>query len=557
MFSFKEEVPSEKTGDEYWECGLGLCFLPRSRRGHRGDAELELGAFGSRFWSFENPRCILGCCLNVMFCSLYIPDFPVMAALRDKDCRGVACAVLAGGGKGMTGKVRDKLPILSLNREGWYAGIAPGWALGRALVRCPELRVIDRDAEAETRLRGELFFLAESISADVEMTAEDAVVMDLAGVRGWKCEMLDRLHLDGVELCWAVADTPDLAHLAVRFDETQGRVVSPVDMAALPVNVLGTLGGGGKALELLEMWGVGDLGGVMKLPRQGLAERLGVEAGRWHDVLHGKDCRLLRLHRVPESFAQEMDFEEGLGVLDQVVFSLKRMLHVLAGRLAARHLAAGVLELRIFMERGGEVVRRLRFPEPQTGVEGMLAPLQTMMEAVRLDSPVVRLALDTETTFATAAQREWFGKNLPQPERWAETVAKLEAMLGQGRVGVPVREDTFRADAFSVRCVGEKVVPSLQMIGADGSVPLRRFRPPREVAVAHEAGGGLPIPLAILTGSFAGEILQKRGPFLSSGGWWDGALTWQRLEWDVELRSGMGRLVFEKPERWLVEGWYE
>ena len=49
----------------------------------------------------------------------------------------------------MVGKMRDKLPILALNREGWLAGIEPGLGAGRALVRCPELRVLERDFEAE------------------------------------------------------------------------------------------------------------------------------------------------------------------------------------------------------------------------------------------------------------------------------------------------------------------------------------------------------------------------------------------------------------------------
>ncbi len=485
-----------------------------------------------------------------------IPDFPVMAVLREEKGLEGACAILAGGGEGMVGKMRDKLPILALNREGWLTGIAPGWALGRALVRCPGLRVLERDFEAERKLREELFFLAESISADVEMTAEDAVVMDLAMVRGGLSSAFQALHLDGVEVCWAMAETPDLAHLAVRFAETQERVVSVEDLRGLPVNVLGALGGNGRTLEILETWGLSNLGDFMKLPRQGVAERLGPEAGRWHDVLHGKICRLLKLHRVPESFAQEMDFEEGVGVLDQVVFALKRMLHVLAGRLAARHLAAGVLELRMKMERGGEVLRHLRFPEPQTGVEGMLAPLQTMMESVKLESAVVWMGLDAEATFTMAGQREWFGKNLPQPERWAETVAKLEAMLGANRVGVPVREDTFRADAFSVKAVGEKGGLLTEM-RSDCAVPLRRFRPPREVAVASEAGGLFPVPLAILTGTHKGEILRRRGPFLSSGAWWDPALTWQRLEWDVEIPDGVVRLAFLKPKKWEVGGEYE
>ncbi len=470
------------------------------------------------------------------------------------------CVVLAGGGDGMTGKMRDKLPILALNREGWLAGLAPGWALGRALVRCPLLRVVERDFEAEKKLREELFTLAESISADVEATAEDAVVMDLAMVRGDWEKMLCALHLEGVEVCWAVAETPDLAHLAVRFPETQGRRASLREMEELPISVLEVLGGKGRTLELLGMWGLGCVGDFMKLPRQGIAERLGPEAGRWHDVLHGKVCRLLKLHRLPESFLQEMDFEEGVGVLDQVIFGLKRMLHSLAGRLAARHLAAGALELKLGMERGGEVLRRLRFPEPQTSVEGMLAPLQTMMEAVKLESAVVWVTLDAEVTFAVAGQREWFGKNLPQPERWAETLAKLEAMLGAGRVGVPVRENTFQPDSFTINQVGERVAvveDDLVDIGADCVLPLRRFRPPHEVAVASEVNGVFPIPLAILTGMRKGEILRRRGPFLASGGWWDAAQAWQRLEWDVELKDGVVRLAFLRPERWEMGGCYE
>ena len=501
-----------------------------------------------------------------VFGALWIPDFPVMAGLRahpGKDLdRCVPCAVLAVDESRVAGKARDKLPILALNREGWLAGLAPGWSLGQALVRCPGLRIVSRDKESEKELREALFQLAESISADVEMTAEDAVVMDLAMVRERVC--LDRLHLDGAEVCWAKAPTPDLAHLAARCDETQGCMVSADDMAGLPVSVLAALGGNARTLELLDTWGLGCLGDFMQLPRQGVVERLGPQAGYWHDVLHGKTCRLLKLHRVPESLAQEMDFEDPVEGVEQLVFALKRMLHVLEGRLAARHLAAACLELRLMMERGGEMFRCLNFAEPQAAVEGMLGPLQALLEALRLESAVVRMELDVETTFATAAQREWFGKHLPEPERWVETLGKLEAMLGAGRVGVPLRENSFRADAFGLRqaWLSEGGASSYgnsgeMVVSENAALPLRRFRPPREVAVAHQSEAGLPQPLAILSGEYKGRILRRRGPFLASGEWWDAALAWQRLEWDVELASGVGRLAFVKPETWSMEGWYE
>src|SRR5690606_30472068 len=157
------------------------------------------------------------------------------------------------------------------------------------------------------------------------------------------------------------------------------------------------------------------LGDFMKLPRQALAERLGPEAGDWHDVLHGKSRRLLRLHRPAESLEQRMDFEEAMTTLEPVIFSLKRLLHTLAGRLASRGLAAGLLDLRLILESGEEVARRIRLPDPQTAVEGMLSPLQTWLDSLRPDAGVLALVLDAEATFADASQREWFGRQLPRP----------------------------------------------------------------------------------------------------------------------------------------------
>lgn len=479
-----------------------------------------------------------------MFAAFHIPDFPVVAALRNQpECQGFPCAILAIRSPH---ELQEKLPLLALNEAARATGIHPGWPLNRALVRCPDLRILARDPAAESALRDELVFLAESLTPDVEITAADAVTLDLSGRKTPVGELTHLWH--------ARASTPDLAHLAARHAVTIGRMISPADLAPLPLGVLGSLAGNHPSLTLLKLWGLKTLGDFMKLPRQALIERLGPEVGKWHDVLHGKTCRLLRLHRPPESFAQAFDFEDAVVALDPLVFALKRLLHTLAGRLASRHLAASCLNFRLVLESGGELARRVRLPEPQTAVEGMLAPLQTLLESIKLDAAVATLQLDAETTFATAAQREWFGRHLPQPERWAETLAKLEAMLGSGRVGIPVPPESFRPDSFTLH---PAAVPGM---GArpDCSVPLHRFRPPREIAVAYESRDHQPWPLALLNGPHPGEIIDRRGPFPASGNWWDPAGAWQRLEWDIQLASHhLLRLVFQTPDRWQLEGIYQ
>ena len=486
-----------------------------------------------------------------MFAALHLPDFPVAAALRSQPAaRDFPCAILAVRG---ARDPQEKLPLFSINRAARTAGIAPGWPLNRALVRCPDLRVIPRDLAAETALRDELVFLGESLTADVEITTADSVTLDLSCRTAPVRAALDRLSLAGAEIHHARADTPDLAHLAARHETTRGRVVSPADLAPLPLGVLGSLSQDPASLALLDLWGLRTLGDFMKLPRQALVERLGPEPGRWHDLLHGKSCRLLRLHRPPESFAQSFDFEDATVSLEPVVFALKRLLHTLAGRLASRHLAASNLDFRLILESGGELARRIRLPEPQAAVEGMLAPLQTLLESLRPDAPVAALQLDAETTFATAAQREWVGRHLPQPERWAETLAKLEALLGPGRVGIPVPAESFRPDAFTLHPAAVSAPPTYP----NCPVPLHRFRPPREIAVAYESRGRQPWPMALLNGPYPGDITDRRGPFPASGAWWEPVGAWQRLEWDVQLANRqLLRLVFETPDRWTLDGIY-
>lgn len=491
-----------------------------------------------------------------MFASLHIPDFAMAAALKSRpEDRNAPCAILAP----FSGKVpKDKLPLLAVNRAARQAGIGAGWQLDRSLVRCPSLKVIPADPDAEASLRAELIHLGESLTPDLELTAADAVILDLSRRKAPE-EAMQRLSLADVELWHGRAATPDLAHLAARDRRLRGRMVTSADLAPLPVDRLAAFSPQGDTLAVLGWWGIRTLGDFMKLPRQALAERLGPEAGDWHDVLHGKSRRLLRLHRPAESLEQRMDFEETMTALEPVIFSLKRLLHTLAGRLASRGLAAGLLDLRLILESGEEVARRIRLPDPQTAVEGMLSPLQTWLDSLRPDAGVLALVLDAEATFADASQREWFGRQLPRPERWAETLAKLEALLGPGRVGIPVPADSHAPDAFILRpAAGHH--PGAFPGRADRPVcpvPLQRYRPPHPVAVAHEWAGRRPVPLALLTGPHPGEVIDRRGPFPVSGAWWEPSEAWQRLEWDVQVASRhLLRLVFEMPDRWQLEGIY-
>ncbi|HEX7261478.1 MAG TPA: hypothetical protein VF258_06650 [Luteolibacter sp.] len=487
---------------------------------------------------------------SIFLTSPWLPGLRANPQFADRPC-GILTI-------GSPNEPQEKLRLMSINQYARDTGIHAGWPLNRALVRCPDLSVIAADPASESAVRDELIRMGEMLGPDVEVTACDSVTVDLSS-RSTPVESSLEMF-DGAEFAiWhARSITPDLAALAARHQITAGAVVTPEDLKPLPLSMLDSLPARNSPMSLLRLWGLATLGDFMDLPRQALAERLGPEAAGWHDLLNGKSCRLLRLHRPPASFAQSFDFEEPAGALDQLVFPLKRLLHTLAGRLASRHLAANRIDLTLVLESGEPVAMQIRLPEPQTSVEAMLSPLQAWLASLRLGSAVATLELDAGTTFATSAQQEWFGRHLPEPARFAETLAKLDALLGPGRVGIPSPADTFQPDGLLLRpATGSEGATEPSRIRPDCSVPLHRFRPPRRIAVAYEDRPRHPWPLALLNGPHTGEIVDWRGPFSVSGDWWNPTAAWSRLEWDIQLCSRhLLRLVFQPPDRWQLDGIY-
>ncbi len=484
-----------------------------------------------------------------MFAALHLVDLPVHAALRARpDAWRLPCGVLALEDDTIVERV--KLPLLAVNDAARRTGIDAGWPLNRALVRCPGLQVLTPRPDHEASLLAEMIGHAETLTPDLEIATTDTLLLDLSRATTRQTGRLDWLEMHGgEELRHVRAATPDLAGLAVRVENCHGSFVTPDTVMPLPLSLLGVLPGGAALLKLLESWGLHTLGDFMKLPRQALTERLGPDAGTWHDLLHERRRRPLRLHRPPENLAQTLNLEHPIHDSEPLAFAFQRLLGPLTARLHARHVAARTLRLGFHLEDGSELERLLHLPEPRT--DALLDPVRLLLENLKLPAAVERLSLDAETADPEVAQRDAFQHQLPRPRQWQETLARLEALLGDRRVGIPTLPTDHREAASDIR------PPSVAAVESDAwpacPVPLRRFRPPYAIHVAFSPG---PTPLALLSGPHRGEILRSRGPFLHSGCWWDEQDRWRRIEWDVQLATGFFRLAHLPPEQWRLEGHY-
>jgi protein ImuB len=63
-------------------------------------------------------------------------------------------------------------------------------------------------------------------------------------------------------------------------------------------------------------------------------------------------------------------------------------------------------------------------------------------------------------------------------------------------------------------------------------------------------------PIFIRSQLLAGNITKTRGPFVSSGQWWN-LDRWGREEWDVQTVAGVHLRVFRSTDGDFIEGIYD
>ncbi len=199
-------------------------------------------------------------------------------------------------------------------------------------------------------------------------------------------------------------------------------------------------------------------------------------------------------------------------------------------------------------------------PDPSSDVDLLFRILHAHLEGFVAKSPITGLRIEAKPARPLRQQLHLFESGLRDPNRFAETLARLEALLGSENVGIPAPLNTHRADAFQVLPFSETKVSTTPPLRI--GLPLRRFRPPVfvEVRVCPQQRS----PLEISSHIIEGRVLDHRGPWVTSGDWWrgknDSDSRWSRVEWDVEISNrnggGLYLLVQEKGGDWKLEGVY-
>jgi protein ImuB len=453
----------------------------------------------------------------------------------------------------------------------------------QALARCPGLQLLPASPREESILGRRLLRFAQTLSPRVEQQAPHRLLLDLQGVRtgklqDWADSALARLKEElRVNAAMGVAGRPTLAWCAARraapvrvVDECEAFIES-LTFAELEVSA--------PLQQVLEDWGIGTLGALLRLPKQAAMESLGAEASALWELASDSRENVLRLESFAEPLKVQTDFEHPVETLEPLLFTVNRHLEELCSRMRLLHRVASGMHLQLKLENAPPHDRHFNVPSPTCDSAVLLRIIETHLETLQMEAALNGVILRIHETLPHSEQLTLFESPLRDPNRFGETLARLHALTGEDRVGVPVRGDShcagrhllldpskaFGSTKLSSRASSSGTTKARATTDHEAihsptpslGLPLRRFRPAVEAQVelvSHR-------PAHVYSKWINGPVLDCRGPYRFSGEWWE-RKDWSREEWDVALGGhfeGLYRIACEHPPngRWFLEGCYD
>ncbi len=486
--------------------------------------------------------------------------------------------------------------IIAVNEAARNARITPGMTKLQ-IEGCGEIALRDRSELQESAAHQALLDCAQSFSPRIEGFAPDTGLLDLSGLEklfgslpAIAREIFRRAWEMGLHTNVAVADMLDAALLAAHgFSEVtvlpEGKE-SEV-LGGLPIEVLFADGSASEdreeVLETFRRWGIRKFCDLAALPTVALSERLGQRGLELQRKARGENGRTLVPCDPLLIFEEAMELEFPLVLLEPLAFLLSRMLDQLCARLESRSLATQEIHLGMTLENGRQqdsentFQRAIHLPVPLLDPKTFLKLLQLDLKAHPPGAPVIKVHLRIEPAKPRPGQNGLFIPCSPEPEKLELTLARISAVVGEGRAGSPQLLNTHRSQAFEMR----RFTPSSNLnFGGTGVraraaehysgngnnssanlvTALRIFRPPIAVIVNHQDGKPSHIS-SHKRNQLSGEVVWIAGPWRSAGDWWEQD-AWVRDEWDIAVQEKTGivlyRLVHDLLDgRWLLEGSYD
>jgi len=455
----------------------------------------------------------------------------------------------------------SRVRILLCNPVAARLGIYPGQMLNTALALAPDLEAVDRDLEAEARVMQELATWAMRFTPAVSLDPSNALLLDVRGslqlfggfekLRG---AIVDGLGERGYRFTLACAPTA----LAALWFAKSGRDAVVFDRAALPGQLgdlsIDCMGWPANILRMLTGIGVATVGECIRLPRDGLARRLGPARLAELDQAFGARPEPRAFHQPPRSFAANLDLPVETTDASFVLNAVQKLLARLEEFLRRHQGAVQLLWISLYRHDAPVMLECIGLLRASSDTAYLLELARMRLDAMRLDAPVVAVGLRAPMLdSSSASEQDLLGDQQDRRETALALVEQLRVRLGAEAVhGIrSVREHrpeaAWRRVAFSAHASKRRDRASAG-VGECPYAPVAR-RPVwmLEEPKALYASDGRPV---------FGDVLEfESDPERIETGWWDGRDI-RRDYYVARDRRGIRFWVFRdcRESRWYLHG---
>ncbi|MFY9719806.1 MAG: hypothetical protein WAK16_09175 [Candidatus Cybelea sp.] len=324
-------------------------------------------------------------------------------------------------------------------------------------------------------------------------------------------------------------------------------------------------------IERLALLGIERLGDLAALPHGPFVRRFGMAAAQWHELARGIDRRPF----LPRSHAVAIEasiFGEGRATDEaQVFFALRLLLMRVCADLERCGKRAGALHLALELEDTAARTFDAPLSMPTAQERTMFDMLRAKLEGATFEAAIVGLRVQARQLEEGGEAQALFGADDFDPQRVAVTIARLEAVLGEGITRATTREahlleERFEYEPFFCHPERSRRTPAKTIFGKTDPVhrlvPQFRLLEVREVAVELRAGEPSVVDRQAVMQCIGPWRIAERftskpvlSPSTSLGINSVEGVT--RDEYDVVLEDGTFARIYRQGSHWYLRGIYE
>ena len=411
-------------------------------------------------------------------------------------------------------------------------GIRPGMTIAQARAISSELVVTHRSPAAESSAHAALLDAVESVSPVVEPGAPGCAWIDLAGLHRIyngeeeiTAELVRCVRRVGMEPAAGVAANKELAHLAARCGGVRvieaGREREFLNWLPLDMLSLGKSDRGDDLETTLARWGMRRLGELARLNPDAVGTRLGRRGVELVRLARGGSHAPIVPRRRAEFFAESIELDYGIELLEPLGFVMRAMLERLAERLSMRGLVAGDVTLAFGMSGHRSFNRQVAVAAPSNDVRAILTLINLSLEGEPPEAAVESIRIEIAPRVPRPAQTDMFLPPAPAPDKLQTTIARLAALCGPGNVGMLSAENSHRPEAMRLDAFAPPPAPPIPENTPAKNVTqlvIRAIRPAREIEVMCSRE----IPEFVRGENLGARVISIAGPWRRDGEWWLG-----------------------------------